>query len=318
MKIDKDTIKQMEIVSREARKIAESYERGIHGWAKKTLLINSSDFQTAIFAAEQIEIILRAQKELAEQMSTDRLEDIQMMASIALEFVPLIQCSLSFNSHIVEKLENTYIELPPTNFQLPLNEFSNFTNTINEFNSYKNSKDDYLLRTTSIETTDVGNIKLRTIQQTQLQVQSLQEDFNQHKNNFTEDSKKKDEMLKELLDYYQNGGSNIVKVKKVTYNKKNAELIIDDIKINIRANTSQHYICNVLFADKETIKRVWELDDVVEAIGEHIWTDKNWKSIIYNTIRHLNNKIQIQTGIEKFILYDNKTIIVNPKYLDLN
>jgi len=264
-----------------------------------------------------VEINLNAHKEFVDQITADRLEELKMLASTALEFIPLFQSSLALNSHIVEKLENTFIKLPPTNFQISLNEYTNFTNIINEFDPYKDSKDDYLLRTTTTETTDLGIVTFRTVQQTQLQVQSLQEDFNQLKNNFTEDSKKKDEMLKELLDYYRNGGTSTVKIKKVIYNKKNAELIIDDRIINIKAYTKQHYLCKVLFSSKASMKRVWEVYDIVEAMGEGSSYNKTWISKIYHSVRHLNKKIQLHTGIDKFIRYESKTIFVNSKYLDL-
>jgi hypothetical protein len=53
-------------------------------------------------------------------------------------------------------------------------------------------------------------------------------------------------------------------------------------------------------------------------MGEDPDVLNGWLQRIYNTIRHLNEKIQNQTGIERFILYDNKTVLVNPKYLDLS
>ncbi len=298
MKFDKETIKKLEIASSTAN------------------LLNTYDLEKAKFGLEMAEIALKAQKELAEQFRTDKLEEIKMLASTALEFIPLFQSSLALNSHIVEKLENTFIKLPPINFQISLNEYTNFTNIINEFDPYKDSKDDYLLRTTTTETTDLGIVTFRTVQQTQLQVQSLQEDFNQLKNNFTEDSKKKDEMLKELLDYYRNGGTSTVKIKKVIYNKKNAELIIDDRIINIKAYTKQHYLCKVLFSSKASMKRVWEVYDIVEAMGEGSSYNKTWISKIYHSVRHLNEKIRQHTGIDRFIRYYNKTVKVNPKYLD--
>ena len=119
-----------------------------------------------------------------------------------------------------------------------------------------------------------------------------------------------------MLDYFRSGGTSVVKIKKINYNKKTAELIIDDNIINIKANTNQHYFCNILFANKRSMRRVWEIFDIVEAMGEYEFNSE-WTNKIYYTVRHLNEKIQRQTGIERFILYDNKTVIVNPKYLDL-
>ena len=73
----------------------------------------------------------------------------------------------------------------------------------------------------------------------------------------------------------------------------------------------------ILFSTKSNLQQARLVGDIVEAMGEQHSYDTDWKSIIYQTVRHLNEKIHRCTGIDKFILYDNKTFIVNPKYLDL-
>lgn len=230
----------------------------------------------------------------------------------------LLQSSLLLDSHVLKGIEGYAINIPFENIEKSLTEYKKLSINLDDFKSYRNKSNEYLLRATTSETTSIGNVQLKTVQQTQFQIQELKQDFEDFKNNIMEDSNKKDEMLEELLAYFKNGGSDIVKVKKLSYNSKNAELVIDDRKINLRADSNQHYLCKVIFENEISVKKVWEIDDIVQAIGEYLFTERNWKSRIYNTIRHLNDKIQSQTGISKFIIYDNKTIIVNPKYLELN
>ena len=125
-------------------------------------------------------------------------------------------------------------------------------------------------------------------------------------------------MLEELLEYFKSGGSNTVKVTKVKYNKKTAELSINKQTIKIKADTNQHYICKILLANKSNMTKIWEAYDLFEAIGERVEVHDDWLSKIYNTVRHLNDKIKSETGIDKFILYDNKTVLVNPKYINFS
>jgi len=188
---------------------------------------------------------------------------------------------------------------------------------VNEFTPVKSIDNEYLLKTTCRESFNFGNITFNTIQQTQLQVQSLHGDVKEMKQFMREDAKKKDEMIQDLFDYFTNNGTSIVKIKKIKYNKKTAELIINDKTIGIKADTNQHYLCKVLFSSKSSIMKAWEIYDIVEALGEDPNILEGWVKVIYNTIRHLNEKIHKQTGLERFILYNNKTILVNPKYIDL-
>lgn len=173
------------------------------------------------------------------------------------------------------------------------------------------------MTTITRENIEIGNIQYKTIQQTQLQVQSLYREVKEIKEIYIQDAKDKGDMLEELLDYHRNGGSSTVKVEEVKYNKKTAELIIDNKTIKIMADTNQHYLCKILFANKTSIKRTWEIDEIVEAMGEYHDIQKGWTKKIYNTVRHLNQKIKAETGIDNFILHHNKTVLVNPKYSKL-
>ncbi|GJM16874.1 MAG: hypothetical protein DHS20C13_22010 [Thermodesulfobacteriota bacterium] len=234
-----------------------------------------------------------------------------------LESQEMLKSMLSIDKEEINKLEGMLMNLPIHDIQKSLGDFSTLNIDIKEFKPVKPAYDEFILHTITRENIEFGNIKLRTVQDTQLQVQSLKGDVKEIKDTIIQDAKKKDEMLEELLDYFKNGGSNTVIVTKVKYNKKTAELSINKHTINIKADTNEHYLCKLLFANKENIKKAWEVYDIVEAWGENTEILEVWIKVIYNTIRRLNEKIQLSTGLERFILYESKTVLVNPNYLAL-
>lgn len=234
-----------------------------------------------------------------------------------LESQDMLKSMLSIDKDEIKKLEGMLMNLPIHDIQQSLGDFSTLNVDIKEFKPVKPAYNEFILHTITRENIEFGNIKLRTVQDTQLQVQSLKGDVKEIKDTIIQDAKKKDEMLEELLDYFKNGGSNTVKITKVKYNKKTAELSINKQTINIKADTNEHYLCKLLFANKENIKKAWEVYDIVEAWGENTEILDVWIKVIYNTIRRLNEKIQLSTGLERFILYESKTVLVNPNYLAL-
>lgn len=235
-----------------------------------------------------------------------------------LESQEMLKSMLSIDKEEINKLEGMLMNLPIHNIQKSLDDFSTLNIDIKEFKPVKPAYNEFNLHTITRENIEFGNIKLRTVQDTQLQVQSLKGDVKEIKETIIQDAKKKDEMLEELLDYFKNGGSSTVKVTKVKYNKKTAELSINNQTINIKADTNEHYLCKLLFANKENIKKVWEVYDIIEAWGENTEILDVWIKVIYNTIRRLNEKIQLSTGLERFILYESKSVLVNPNYLALS
>jgi uncharacterized protein YeeX (DUF496 family) len=279
-------------------------------------LISETELETYRRQAEEfLSLGIDEITRIRESISDQHLKELENSISLIDSYV-MLESSLSIDMEELKQIEDSYINLPIRDLGKSLSEISTFDLHVNEFKPIKSIDNEYLLRTTIIESIDFGNIKFNTVQQTQLQVQSLKGDVKEIKKTFIKDARKKDEMLEELLDYFRNGGTSIVKIKKIKYNKKSAELIIDDKIVKIKADTNQHYLCKILFSSKKSIQRVWEIYDIVEALGENANCLEGWVRIIYDTVRRLNEKIQLQTGIERFILYDSKTVIVNPKYLD--
>ena len=279
-------------------------------------LPSESDIELLTKQSEGFSILEVEIKHWQEQFHMLLLEQIESSRSI-LDSAKILESSLDIGFGELTKLVGMLMDLPIHDIQKSLDEYNTFNIDVKEIKPINAFKNDYLLSTTTMESFELGNIKFKTIQDTQLQVQSLEEKIEEMNKNFIEDSKKKDEMLEAIFDYFRNGGSSTVMIKKVKYNKKTAELAIDDKLISIKADTNQHYLCKILFSSKASIKRTWEIDEIVEAMGEYHDIQKGWTKKIYNTVRHLNQKIKAETGNDNFILYHNKTVLVNPKYSKL-
>jgi len=311
-------IKEIQELARVASELNEM--NGLRQAFEESTKLLSSLVESALNIPEQLispytNQVIQAIKTMQEQLNIPNWENLGTKLA-ALDSTTFCQSALLMHTEALREIEGIYIDLPLAEIHKSLDEYRNLSIEINEFRPYKNSFNEYCLTTTTSQLTDLGFLKLKIVQQTQLQVQSLQEDVNEIKEIVIVDGKKKDEMLEELLDYFRIGGTRTVKIKKVKYNKRTAELIIDDNLIYIKPYTKQHDLCNILFASKKSMKKVWEIVDIVEAMGEYEFNSE-WTNKIYNTVRHLNEKIQIKTEIERFILYESKTVLVNPKYLDL-
>jgi len=245
-------------------------------------------------------------------------EGIFANSEIIVNLESMLENILKIEKQELKKLEGMVVNLPLEDIQRSLDQTTTLSIEIKETKPLNDLRNNFLLSTKTEESIEIGKIQLRTIQETHMHVQNLQLEVKDIKETLTEDAKKKDEMLEELLKFARTGGKNLVRIKKVKYNKKSCELIIDNKIINIQADTHQHYLCKILFNSKASIKTDWEIYDIVEAFGEDTDMLREWQEIIYYTVRHLNQKIQSVTGLKKFILYSNKKVIVNPNYIDLS
>lgn len=278
--------------------------------------INKSIFST-MEVARSIQNTIVAVREVQTQIISSATT-LSAVAKVSVDSITMIQNMWNANREVFEIMAGLVITLPDMSFVKNINVNQDFIFNVDRFEHYKDNQDEYSLTTTTTRTMNIGVVQFKTIQQTNMLVLSLQDDVRDLKSHVYEDSKRKDDMLNELLDYYKNGGSGIVKIKEVRFNKKFTELYIDNKLVKIRADSNQQQLCSVLFRTKENAMKVWEIDQVVKAFGEYVEDDMSeWIVKITSTIRHLNEKIQQETGIEKFILYDNKTVFVNPKYASL-
>ena len=103
--------------------------------------------------------------------------------------------------------------------------------------------------------------------------------------------------------------------KNFIFDPIKSEFYIADTKIKVRKNSTIFAICKLILENEESIFKPWELDEIVDGIGEVYSEKRDWYHIIYQKIRPLNDKIAELTKLKQFFLFDNTTIQVNPKYL---
>lgn len=103
--------------------------------------------------------------------------------------------------------------------------------------------------------------------------------------------------------------------KNFIFDPIKSEFYIADTKIKVRKNSTVYAICKVILENEESIFKPWELDEIVDGIGEVYSEKRDWYHIIYQKIRPLNDKIAELTKLKRFFLFDNTTLQVNPKYL---
>jgi len=253
-------------------------------------------------------------RDLATIFPDYRLEQLFNTSSV-LNPITMYHSSLELNTDQFSRVENKHVYLPLKNSKIDIDDDKQLTVSLDEFKPIKANQAEYSLKTTTTETTDLGNFNLRKIEHTNLQIQNLQEEVTALRISTENDAKKTDEMLQEIFDYIKNGGSSIVKIKKVIYNKKSSELSFGDTVIKIQADSNEDYVCKTLFSSKSSMSKTWEVFDIVEAMGEDPFSEIDWNEKIYNTVRRLNDKIQKNTSLERFILYNNKTLCVNNDYI---
>jgi len=84
--------------------------------------------------------------------------------------------------------------------------------------------------------------------------------------------------------------------------------------IEIRGN-DQSMVCEALFKNGKSIKKLWNWDEVFEEAGETNIKKEMWHKV-YNSRIKINEKIGRKTGIYDLLVSPNtKTIQVNQKYI---
>jgi hypothetical protein len=92
--------------------------------------------------------------------------------------------------------------------------------------------------------------------------------------------------------------------KKISFDKKESYLSIDNKKIKIPYASNQYYLCEALFSNP--LKR-WEQDELLEKFGEDT-NPEGWRKV-YDSMLAINKKIFF-----KLIIYEDRTYRINPQY----
>jgi hypothetical protein len=114
------------------------------------------------------------------------------------------------------------------------------------------------------------------------------------------------QQLKEQLE--QSKSNNIPK-----YDKTIPAVIIDNSVVEIVSDTKENELCKVLLKDESSIKKIWNWDEVVEAIGED--PDNVDHKVVYRAGNRINQKVAQATSVKKLLMVKTKTIQVNPHLL---
>lgn len=130
-----------------------------------------------------------------------------------------------------------------------------------------------------------------------------------------EDSARKDNILDELLAFYKGKPQTFAKVREVQFSDRTCKLHIDKTAIPLQQGKNEETLCRVIFRNKSSIDRLWNIDEIVEKMGESLEQTRFWKRRLYQTARQLNHKIALETGYKDFLIYTMSTICVNPTYL---
>lgn len=245
---------------------------------------------------------------------------------IAESLKPILDSSKVFESlalsqaRIAKQLQGLVINLPLEGYFKTLSASASFELTLDKFTSIKSHPNDYLLTGTAVQTTQHERIGLKLSTGFEMRLTSIETkiDANNEKLDYLiEKDVRRDALLEELVSYVKSTGSQLAKILQIGYDHSSLEITLDSLKVKLRGNTNQSEICNVILQSKENQKRVWEMEDIQEAIGEKGVKHKNWHRIIYDALREVNTKILIESkgSISDFFLLTMKTVTVNPRYV---
>lgn len=94
---------------------------------------------------------------------------------------------------------------------------------------------------------------------------------------------------------------------KITFNRTDSLLIIDDKQISIPYDSNQYYLLKTIFSNS---KKRYEVDELLEAFG-HEASAENWRKV-YDAMNLVNKKVEPYMPVKLIELRD-KTYQVNPQ-----
>ena len=163
-------------------------------------------------------------------------------------------------------------------------------------------------------TYEISNQVLVEVQTTRSIIEDLREFI-------IEDSRVKDDMLNELLEYHSSTTQNkgLLEIKKIKFIPQSSTLNINGIPIRIGVNNNQEEICRVLFKNVSSVKKSWSLDEFAEELGYGYdeYDIKKFEDKIYQAVRRLNDKVAKETGIKTFVICSSKNLVINPKIIKI-
>ncbi len=97
------------------------------------------------------------------------------------------------------------------------------------------------------------------------------------------------------------------------YDPNTGILVIRNKKINIKLNTDQSELCKVIFQSHNSLKKVWNYDELAKKWGENP-IDIKWRRF-YQAGREINKKIAMKASFNDFFICKKTSVSINTLYL---
>lgn len=98
----------------------------------------------------------------------------------------------------------------------------------------------------------------------------------------------------------------------IAYNQAKSLIMFLGKEIKIQPNTTYEVVCKILFKNKQSMRKVWSWDEIVDIMGDK---GSRKQRSIYDATRYINLKIGMETTIKDVLLVTTKTIQLNPQYI---
>lgn len=124
-----------------------------------------------------------------------------------------------------------------------------------------------------------------------------------------------------LLDTFDNWTKNhIAKLKpssSLSFDKKTGKLVIGNKSVTFRREAFRTHMLSLLLANNSSKEKLWNWDEIIEQIEDtkDFELSKESKDRFYPACDGLQKTIAQKIGINDFLIFNNSTVQVNPKYL---
>lgn len=109
-------------------------------------------------------------------------------------------------------------------------------------------------------------------------------------------------------DFLGQSEASIFKIKSFQFETDRGLLFINGKRIKVTVDSNQYYLCRLLFKDENSIKTKIDSLTITDSVGVESMN-------IYQTGRYLNDKLTKSFNVDDIIVYTDKEVFINGKYL---
>lgn len=255
---------------------------------------------------------------------TDWIAPILGLSDVMKPFAELIAATMKpVDPILLQAMKGLVIDLPKVDTSAVLSIRAGLDLKLERLYVNKDNKDEYTLDATTTETKQYNRLSFQSSTSLELRLSTIEskldskhEETIEYFNYLKANIERKDQIILDLVSFIQSTGSLSVKVEGITYKRQSSELIINGHHIAIPKDSNQSAVCNVLFSNKASMKKIWNMDEFVEAMGESLEKIKELAERNYQAIFSINKAIYLSTNIKKLIIIENKkTIFIDPSFI---